>query len=182
MELETGANDTTNDVRRRTRHRVFRAIAFVVLAIALGLLWRHYRWRPTNSYAFVAGVVSYIGAVIVGRWVFIAGPARAHFRQRIDFLRATSGCQHQQLLDAAANYAPHDARWFDNVSDFMSLNRGEQVAGWELVHSIERQLINSFSIDEVNARLDRAAAELKKLRVASAEALATQITQFRAPK
>ena len=178
------------------------------------------------------------GAVITGRWIFIAEPARSHFHQRLDYLHttrvrattdaanaaagkaepATTGVanaraanafagdadgapkidaaiavgqkvdgqktaakKERAMLKRAERYAPRHRRWFTKLGDYLSMNKGEQIAGWELVHAIERERIETLSAKDVLARLYLAKAKLEMSKTAIGKSLSEKIAIFLSP-
>ena len=97
-------------------------------------------WQWAQRYQLMsAAVLGYLILLLFARWYFVAVPARAHFRQKLDTMKVlTQGNRNAvALVDAAAGYLLSEGHL---VGDVLALRRGEQLAGWRLLHAANREL------------------------------------------
>ena len=119
---------------------------------------------------------------LISRWHNIALPTRKLLKAQIEGVRSrlytetltedvgefTKGLEDQ--LTGISN-----SQNLDGFLNFIFWSRGQPIAGWTEVHSIERQLVEVYSLERVKTYLAVAEADLRKIDSGDAGALANTI-------
>lgn len=132
-------------------------------------------------------VILYILGILLVRWNMIALPSRRLLSGQVRGVRGRMEIEQERiaertpeesavfskviwLLDQADKLAG-ETRFLDRI--FWS--RGQEITGWRLVHEAERLLVQTQSLERVNARLDVALEELSLSSRSDARKLAQTI-------
>lgn len=153
---------------------------------------------------FIALIVVGVYALLwlVSRWHNVALPTRRLLQAQLDGVRTrlysedgqrissdtvtVIGSRGEQTRLTEANFSLTDvlSRDLDKIRDslvkrrfrgFLLWSRGEEIAGWRLVHDVERQLVEVYSLERVKTYLAVAEADLRKIGGDDAVALADAI-------
>lgn len=137
---------------------------------------------PNFLVAFVVvGVYTLLWSL--SRWHNIALPTRKLLKAQIEGVRsrlhteiatADVGELTQRLEDQLTDIS-NSQHLGDGFLNFIFWSRGQPIAGWIEVHSIERQLVEVYSLERVKAYLAVAEADLRKIGGGDAIALAATI-------
>lgn len=132
-------------------------------------------------------IALYVLALIVVRWNMIAAPARRLLRAEIEAVetrvkslqvgsaRSVSGLEHiRSLLTLARENAVTSASW-KTLLDVLLWSRGQEIAGWGLLHEAEEQLVRFLDPEDLHAALERSQAQLRQVGTLTAVDLADRI-------
>jgi hypothetical protein len=125
----------------------------------------------------------YWAGVLLARWHLIARPVLRSLHARISRVRSSLEDQgtHEGGLKSAKSLLDEAHRLIERLNplDFLFWNRGQEAAGWQLVHEAELQRVALLSHDQVSVRLVTALQELRLNKSEAAIALAGQIDGLR---
>jgi len=123
--------------------------------------------------------VLYWAAVLLARWHLIARPVLRNLHARISRVRSSLEDQgpHESAVKGIKTLLDEAHRLIERLNpfDFLFWNRGQEAAGWQLVHEAERQRVVILSHDQVHVRLATALEELRHSKSESARALAAKL-------
>ena len=141
----------------------------------------------------IAMVVLYALGLLVVRWNMIAVPSRRLLQAEIDAvltrvqnLKALDGSRAHgldriaALLELARAQAPIEAFW-GVPFEVLLWCRGQETAGWSLVHEAEEQLVHFLPVADLRAALARSETELRQVAgpvsLSVAESIRTLLAQ-----
>lgn len=106
--------------------------------------------------------LGYLAVVILARRLLIAVPSRANFEQKRAELAArieatptapALGAACAQLVEESGEFVTGGR--LARSRDWLTLDRGRQTAGWRLLHAAERELVATWTPDEISAEATR---------------------------
>jgi len=141
----------------------------------------------------IAMVALYALGLLVVRWNLIAVPSRRLLQAEIDAvmarvqnLRTLDGSRDHGLdrivglLELARAQAPIEAFW-GVPFEVLLWCRGQETAGWSLMHEAEEQLVHFLPVADLRAALERSETELRQVAgpvsMSVAESIRTLLTQ-----
>ena len=149
------------------------AIALIGRGVSDDLSSRDQMW--SRLWPVLAFVLIYLVALVAVRWNFIAYPSRGLLVAQISNVRARLGAGsdadrnnlNNLLNQAAAIYATVGEgrlhRHWNGFCDVLFWSRGQESAGWGIIHEVEEQMVKLLTDEEVTTQLQTIKEDMKAL-------------------